>query len=160
MHAASDGQPHGVKCLFLQGLQHPVAAQGPLRAATRWSSNSQRTQLRAGALASPFRPRTGSPLTIKLGVRSLHFWWPLSPAGFSCSKPDLTPVNRPPPGFFPHSKSDFYETEEFIHLRTFCWMLKAANPVGERLWLQSTFLAEKGRSPLLERAAKVKGEMK
>src|SRR3954468_386043 len=33
------------------------------------------------------------------------------PGRFSSSKPDLTPVNRPSPGFFPHSKPDFYETE-------------------------------------------------
>ena len=73
------------------------------------ASGSERTHSQA-----PSGPVLASPLTIKLGVRSLHFWWPLSQAGFCPSKPDLTPVNRPSPDFFPHSKPDFYETEGFI----------------------------------------------
>jgi hypothetical protein len=67
MQAITEIQPHGAKCRFLQGLQHQVAAQAPLRAATLWSSNSQRTQLRAGALASHFRPRTGFTIDDKAG---------------------------------------------------------------------------------------------
>jgi hypothetical protein len=41
MHAASEGQPHGAKCLFLRGFQPQAAAQAPL-AATIWSSHFPR----------------------------------------------------------------------------------------------------------------------
>ena len=145
MHAASEGQHHGAKCLLLQGFQPQGAAQAPLRAATFWSLNSQRIRLRAGALASPV---WASPLTIKPGVRSLHFWWPPSPAGFSSSKPALTPVNRPSPGFFPHPKSDFYETEEYSRLLS----VPATRCGSKCLWLRGEPCGRTGRLRPLSQA--------
>ena len=53
--AASEGQSHGAKCLFLLGLQPQVAAYDLLRAATFWRLNSPCIRLRAGAPTGPLQ---------------------------------------------------------------------------------------------------------